>query len=77
MPVPFVLKEAIINPLLLATRVLLFGGMIFVVLGSFTQNSYYRLSGKINRNVELRICASYVPDAIHRLFICQTNFKDL
>jgi formate hydrogenlyase subunit 3/multisubunit Na+/H+ antiporter MnhD subunit len=32
MPVPFVLKEAIINPLLLATRVLLFGGVIFVVL---------------------------------------------
>ena len=32
MPVPFVLKEAIINQLFLATRVLLFGGIVFVVL---------------------------------------------
>ncbi len=30
LPIPFVLKEAIINPLLLATRVLLFGVIIFV-----------------------------------------------
>jgi formate hydrogenlyase subunit 3/multisubunit Na+/H+ antiporter MnhD subunit len=32
MPVPFVLKEAVINQLFLATRVLLFGGIVFVVL---------------------------------------------
>ena len=32
MPVPIVLKEAIIDPLLLATRVLLFGGIIFMAL---------------------------------------------
>lgn len=32
MPVPFVLKEAIINPLLMATRVLSFGVLIFVIL---------------------------------------------
>ena len=32
MPVPFALKEAIINPLLLATRVLSLGIIIFVIL---------------------------------------------
>jgi len=32
MPAPFVLEEAIINPLLSATKVLLFGGIIFAVL---------------------------------------------